>query len=78
MPALKAKHHVPGVAIDGIENRGIAGDRQYGVRRSGSNDTDFRSDCEFDPERGSGIVIMTNGAGGAGAWREIIAATSDP
>ncbi|MBI5773056.1 MAG: serine hydrolase, partial [Verrucomicrobia bacterium] len=38
-----------------------SGDR---LRHSGSNGTGFRCYCEFDPKRGTGIVIMTNGAGG--------------
>lgn len=36
VPALLEKHRVPGISIAGIENRRIAWDRQYGVRRAGS------------------------------------------
>ena len=32
------KYHVPGVSIAGIEDRRIAWDRQYGVRRAGGTD----------------------------------------
>ena len=47
-----------------------SGDRIF---HSGSN-RGFRCYCEFDPQRGSGIVIMTNGEGGAELWQELIAA----
>ena len=47
------------------------GDR---IHHSGSNRTGFRSYCEFDPQRGSGIVIMTNATGGAALWKEVIEA----
>lgn len=47
------------------------GDR---IHHSGSNDTGFRCDAEFDPRRGNGIVIMTNSAGGAPLWREVVEA----
>lgn len=56
-----------GWAIDAM----ASGDR---IHHSGSNGIGFRCYCEFDPKRGSGIVIMTNGAGGADFWRELIAA----
>lgn len=36
VPELMDKYHVPGVSLAGIENRRIAWDRQYGVRRAGS------------------------------------------
>ena len=36
VPEQMAAHHVPGVSIVGIENRRIAWDRHYGVRRAGS------------------------------------------
>ncbi len=52
-----------------------SGDRIY---HSGSNGTGFRCYCEFDPRRGSGIVIMTNAEGGAGLWHELIAAVGEP
>jgi len=35
VPKLMAQHHVPGVAIVGIENRCVAWERFYGVRRAG-------------------------------------------
>lgn len=64
-------HYGLGWAIDSTPS----GDR---VHHSGSNGTGFRCYCEFDPERGTGIVIMTNAAGGAGLWRELIAAVGEP
>lgn len=48
------------------------------IRHSGSNSTGFRCYCEFYPQRGSGIVIMTNGEGGAALWRGIIKAIGEP
>lgn len=36
VPELMSTHHVPGISLVGIENRRIAWDRQYGVRRAGS------------------------------------------
>ncbi|MHC4180481.1 MAG: serine hydrolase domain-containing protein [Planctomycetota bacterium] len=38
VPELMAKLHVPGVSIVGIEDRRIAWERQYGVRRAGSTE----------------------------------------
>jgi len=35
VPKLMTQHHVPGVAIVGIENRRLAWERLYGVRRAG-------------------------------------------
>ncbi len=35
VPKLMKQHHVPGVAIVGIENRQVAWERFYGVRRAG-------------------------------------------
>ena len=35
VPKLMTRHHVPGVAIVGIENRRVAWERFYGVRRAG-------------------------------------------
>ena len=41
------EHHVPGVAIVGIENRHIAWERQYGVRTAGKPD-EVRGDTVFE------------------------------
>ncbi|MBN1587900.1 MAG: beta-lactamase family protein, partial [Pirellulales bacterium] len=46
------------------------GDRFY---HGGANGTGFRCYNEFDPRRGNGIVIMTNGIGGKRLWQEVIA-----
>jgi len=59
-----------GWAID----KTAAGDR---IHHSGSN-RGFRCYCEFDPQRGSGIVIMTNASSGRELWQELIAAVSEP
>jgi CubicO group peptidase (beta-lactamase class C family) len=44
----------------------------------GANGERFRCFCEFDPKRGTGLVIMTNAAGGEALWRRLIAAVSEP
>lgn len=36
VPELMNRYHVPGVSLAGVENRRVAWDRQYGVRRAGS------------------------------------------
>jgi len=40
---------------------------------SGSNRSGFRCFSQFNPRRGTGIVIMTNGAGGSDFWTRLIA-----
>ena len=47
------------------------------VSHSGANRTGFRSYCQFSPERGTGIVILTNGLGGSELWPRLIAALGD-
>jgi CubicO group peptidase (beta-lactamase class C family) len=47
------------------------------VYHSGANRTGFRSYCQFSPERGTGIVVMTNGLGGGELWTRLIAAAGD-
>lgn len=42
------------------------------ARHSGSNGTGFRCHAEFDPRKGHGLVIMTNGSGGDALWRELV------
>ena len=42
------------------------------VHHSGSNRSGFRCFCQFHPASGSGIVIMTNGAGGSDLWPRLI------
>lgn len=42
------------------------------VRHSGSNGTGFRCHAEFDPTKGHGLVIMTNGTSGGDLWRELV------
>jgi len=42
------------------------------VSHSGSNGTGFRSYVEFDPERGNGMVILTNASSGDDLWRELV------
>jgi CubicO group peptidase (beta-lactamase class C family) len=47
-----------------------SGDR---ICHSGSNGTGFRSFVEFDPVKRHGLIIMTNGTGGASLWRDLLA-----
>ena len=51
-----------------------AGDIVY---HSGSNRTGFRCYSQFSPTRGSGIVIMTNGANGGELWARLVSAVGD-
>lgn len=51
-----------------------AGDVVY---HGGANQTGFRSYAQFSPTRGSGLVIMTNGTGGAELWSRLISAVGD-
>jgi CubicO group peptidase (beta-lactamase class C family) len=60
-----------GWAIDATSS----GDRIY---HSGSNGTGFRCYCEFDRQRGSGIVIMTNAVNGDALWKAIMASVGEP
>ena len=55
-------------------NTTAAGDVVY---HSGANSTGFRSYCQFSPERGTGVVVMTNGIGGSELWTRLIAAVGD-
>ncbi len=48
------------------------------VRHSGSNGTGFRCHAEFDPEKGHGLVIMTNGTKGDDLWRELVERSGVP
>jgi len=47
------------------------------VHHSGSNRSGFRCFSQFSPSRGSGIVIMTNGAGGGELWTRLISRVGD-
>ena len=42
------------------------------VHHSGSNRSGFRCFSQFSPSRGSGIVIMTNSAGGTELWTRLV------
>jgi CubicO group peptidase (beta-lactamase class C family) len=66
----RASHYGLGWAIDEL-----ARDRR--LRHSGANASGFRSYTEFYPDRGAGIVIMTNAVGGAELWRETIRAVGE-
>jgi CubicO group peptidase (beta-lactamase class C family) len=44
---------------------------------SGSNQTGFRCYSQYNPEDGSGIVIMTNGANGGELWSRLISRIGD-
>jgi len=45
------------------------GDRIY---HGGTNGSGFRCYNEFDPQRGSGVVIMTNGLSGDKLWEAVV------
>jgi CubicO group peptidase (beta-lactamase class C family) len=47
------------------------------AHHSGANSTGFRSFSQFSPSRGSGLVILTNGAQGDELWRRVVAAIGD-
>ena len=55
-----------------------SGDRIHHGGSNGAKGTGFRCYCEFDPKAGSGIVVMTNAAGGRELWQELIAKVSEP
>ncbi len=47
------------------------------IYHSGANRTGFRCYSQFNPAKGSGIVIMTNGLNGSDLWRRIIGNIGD-
>jgi CubicO group peptidase (beta-lactamase class C family) len=47
------------------------------AHHSGANSTGFRSLAQFSPSRGSGLVILTNGAQGREVWTRLVAAIGD-
>ena len=53
----------------------LGGDRVY---HGGANGTGFRCYCEFDRQRGWGVVIMTNAIGGRKLWESVIDAVAPP
>lgn len=55
-------------------NRTAQGDIAH---HSGANRTGFRSFSQFSPSRGSGLVILTNGAQGDEVWARLVAAIGD-
>jgi CubicO group peptidase (beta-lactamase class C family) len=44
---------------------------------SGSNASGFRCFSQFDPARGTGLVIMTNGVGGGELWTRLVSRMGD-
>jgi CubicO group peptidase (beta-lactamase class C family) len=70
-PPATPTHYGLGWSIDAM----ASGDR---ISHSGAHDHGFYCFCEFDPQHGSGIVIMTNAVGGKVLWRRLIASISDP
>lgn len=86
-PTVRAEGHQPvvrsGVVQEGPPRRGLgwavdplaSGHRVY---HSGSNGTGFRCYAEFDPKRGSGLVLMTNAVGGQELWRAVLATHGQP
>jgi CubicO group peptidase (beta-lactamase class C family) len=47
------------------------------AHHGGSNGSGFRCFSQFNPTRGTGIVIMTNGAGGTELWTRVISRVGD-
>jgi hypothetical protein len=47
------------------------------AHHGGSNRTGFRCVAQFSPARGTGLVIMTNGAGGGELWTRLVSAFGD-
>lgn len=47
------------------------------AHHSGANSTGFRSFSQFSTTRGSGLVILTNGAQGDEVWKRLVAAIGD-
>jgi len=47
------------------------------AHHSGANSTGFRSFSQFSLARGSGLVILTNGAQGDALWKRLVAAIGD-
>lgn len=47
------------------------------VYHSGSNQTGFRCYSQFDPQNGTGIVIMTNGENGSELWQKLVGVVGD-
>ena len=47
------------------------------VQHSGSNSTGFRAFGQFNPEKGSGLVIFTNGDKGSRVHEAIVAQIGD-
>ncbi|MBP6671608.1 MAG: serine hydrolase [Bacteroidetes bacterium] len=47
------------------------------VYHSGSNQTGFRCYSQFDPQNGTGIVIMTNGDNGSELWQRLVSIIGD-
>ncbi|MGA7991946.1 MAG: serine hydrolase, partial [Thermoanaerobaculia bacterium] len=90
--AAMLKRQVRADAREPIERPGLARGREvfwglgWGLNttasgdvahHSGANRTGFRSYCQFSPERGTGIVVMTNGLGGGELWTRLISAVGD-
>ena len=68
-------HKVPGVSIAAINDYQVEWARGYGVLEAGGNDG-YKSVMVAYPERGQGIVIMTNGDNGEALMREILKSAS--
>lgn len=47
------------------------------AHHSGANRTGFRCFSQFAPDRGSALVIMTNGLGGGDLWTRVVATIGD-
>jgi hypothetical protein len=45
---------------------------------SGSNGTGFRCYCEFDPQKKTGIVIMTGSVNGSSLYQNLVSSIDFP
>lgn len=83
LPELMETHHVPGVSLAVVENRHLVWSRGYGVRCAGGSDPvqgdTVMEACSMSkpffaylPDRGDGLVIMTNAIGGKELWQSAV------
>ena len=56
----------------GLRNATPNGDQPKLLYHNGSNGTGFRCHSEFQPERGTGLVIMTNAIGGKELYTALV------
>ena len=86
------KHQVSAEAQEAIERPGNTGEervfrglgwainaspRRDVAHHGGSNGTGFRCFSQFSVDRGTGLVIMTNGSNGGELWTRLVASVGD-